>query len=96
MVNSKILFHYNPHYYLLVVLPTLSNHIGLILLSHLTSPPYPRTESTLGTRDTDLLDNPLWIERLNISGGESLRDIFFGESFVSRRSKKFSKEAFVH
>jgi hypothetical protein len=52
MVNSKALFHYNRHYYLLVVLPTLSNHIGLVLSSHPASLFYPRTESTLGTRDT--------------------------------------------
>ena len=52
MVNSKALFHYNRHYYLLVVLPTLSNHIGLVLLNYSSSLPYPRTESTLGTRDT--------------------------------------------
>jgi hypothetical protein len=52
MVNSKALFHYNRHYYLLVSLPTPSNHIGLVLSSHPASPPYPRTESTLGTRDT--------------------------------------------
>jgi hypothetical protein len=52
MVNSKALFHYNRHYYLLVVLPTLSSHIGLVLSSYLVSLPYPRTESTLGTRDT--------------------------------------------
>jgi hypothetical protein len=52
MVNSKALLHYNRHYYLLVVLPIFSNYIGLILSSHLLSLPYPRTESTLGTRDT--------------------------------------------
>jgi hypothetical protein len=55
MVNLKALFHYNRYYYLLVVLPTLSNHIGLVLSSHLASPPYPRTESTLGTRDSTSL-----------------------------------------
>jgi hypothetical protein len=51
MVNLKALFHYNRHYYLLIVLPIPSNHIGLVLLSHSASPPYPRTESTLDTRD---------------------------------------------
>jgi hypothetical protein len=55
MVNSKTLFYYNRYYYLLVVLPILSNHIGLVLSNHPASPPYPRTESTLGTRDTQLL-----------------------------------------
>jgi hypothetical protein len=52
MVNSKALFRYNRHYYLFVVLPILSNHIGLVLSSYPANPPYPRTESTLGTRDT--------------------------------------------
>ena len=46
------LSYHNSHYYLLVVLPTPSNHIGLVLSSHPPSPPYPRTESTIGTRDT--------------------------------------------
>jgi hypothetical protein len=54
MVNLKALFHYNRHYYLLVVLPILSNYIGLVLLNHPASLPYPRTESTLGTRDKAL------------------------------------------
>jgi hypothetical protein len=52
MVNSKALFHYNRHYYLLVVLLILSNHIGLVLSSHPASLSYPRTESTLSIRDT--------------------------------------------
>jgi hypothetical protein len=52
MVNSKALFYYKRYYYLFVVLPTPSNHIGLVLYGHSTSPPYPRTASTLGTRDT--------------------------------------------
>jgi hypothetical protein len=52
MVNSKALFHYNRHYYLLVVLPIPSNYIGLVLSNHLTNLSYPRTESTLNTRDT--------------------------------------------
>jgi hypothetical protein len=51
MINSKALFHYSRHYYLLVVLPIPSNHIALVLSNHPSSPPYPRTESTLGTRD---------------------------------------------
>jgi hypothetical protein len=51
MVNLKALFYYNRYYYLLVVLPTPSNYIGLVLSNHPASPPYPRTESTLGTRD---------------------------------------------
>jgi hypothetical protein len=67
MVNLKALFHYNRHYYLLVVLPILSNHIGLVLLSHPSSPPYPRTESTLGTRDTLLLTAQLAYNLISIS-----------------------------
>ena len=50
------LSYHNSHYYLFVVLPTPSNHIGLVLSS-----PYPALltrgpKSTLGTRDIFLIN----------------------------------------